>query len=187
MIIECPHCNEEIEIDDSEIEFMHKDGYIQDYECPECGMLMDISVEVRWYGEAKPIEKVICDECKGSFRERDIHFKGRCSPWPLKENRDKLCPDCFRKVLYGEIDARRDHLAKFTDKDKKDIKATYRPKMKIHINQVKDPYHARRSKDIDVTVDSIKNGCIVVCRMINGELISLYPGYDDFYIKEVQS
>ena len=98
MIIECPHCNEEIEIDDSEIEFMHKDGYIQDYECPECGMLMDISVEVRWYGEATLIENVVCDECKGSFRERDIHFKGRCSPWPLKENREKLISDIIPKT-----------------------------------------------------------------------------------------
>jgi hypothetical protein len=56
--------------------------------------------------------------------------------------------------------------------------------MKIHVNQIKDPYHAKRGNNIDVTVDSIKNGCIIVCSMINGELVNLYPGFDDFYIKE---
>lgn len=182
MIIECPHCNEEIEIEDSEIEYMHKDGYINDYECPECGMSMDISVEVKWYGEAKPIEMVTCDECLGSFRERDIHYKGRCSPWPMKENRNKLCPDCFKKVLYGEIDARRDHLATLTDEDKKHIKATYRKGTKIHINQIKCPYNFKRGKNVDVVVAKIKNGCIIECKMPDGTDINIYPGYDNYEV-----
>jgi uncharacterized protein YlaI len=184
MLVTCPHCDYEVEIEDSEVEYMHKNGYIHDFECPECGELMDISVELKWTGEASIIEKDTCDECLGEFRARDLHYKGRCSPWPLKSGTNKLCPECFRKVLYGELDARRDYLATLTDDNKKNIKKTYHKGMKIHVNQIKDPYHAKRGSNIDVTVDSIKNGCIIVCSMINGELVNLYPGFDDFYIKE---
>lgn len=184
MITVCPHCEFEFEIEDAEIEYMHKNGYINDFECPECGELMDIYVELKWTGKTSIIERDVCDECLGSFRTRDLHYSNKCSPWPMKEGLHKLCPECFRKVLYGEIDARQEYLAKLTDENKKNIKKTYQKGMRIHVNQVKDPYYIRRYSNIDVTIDSVKDGCIVMCSLINGELVKLYPGFDDFHIKE---
>ena len=86
--------------------------------------------------------------------------------------------------MYREEDDRTDFIATITEDDKLKIKQIYLPGRKIHVNIMKDPYRAKLMKNVSCTVDHIEKDCIVVCRVINGDLFKLIPGYDDFYIKE---
>jgi DNA-directed RNA polymerase subunit RPC12/RpoP len=74
MNIKCPYCSADIEIEDSEVEYMHEDGYIEDFECPKCSKLFDISVEMVWTGDGIEINNDFCDECGKEFRTRELHY-----------------------------------------------------------------------------------------------------------------
>ena len=186
MLVTCPHCDYEVEIEDSEVEYMHKDGYIEDYECPECGEKFDIAVELVWTGDAIEIENEVCDECNKEIRTRNLHYRHRCSPFPWEPKYNKLCACCFQKVLYGEEDERTDFINAIDENTKIKIRQMYLPGLKMHVNLIKDPYRAKLMNNVTCTIDHVEKDCIVVCRVVNGDLYRLVPGYDDFYIKEVE-
>ena len=99
LIVDCPYCNEEVDVDDSNLEYLNNENYIEDYECDHCGREFDIYVEFDPVCSAEEIEYYKCDCCKREDKIRNFYKRGRTFPFPKCKNFDVLCHNCYSEQM----------------------------------------------------------------------------------------
>ena len=85
MTVDCPYCNEEVEIDDSNLEYLNKE--------------FDVYVEFEPVGSAEEIEYRKCDCCKREDKIRNFYKRGRTFPFPKDKKFEVLCHNCYGKQI----------------------------------------------------------------------------------------
>ena len=192
MKVMCPHCDEEIEIYDGDVQDMQIDGVITDYVCPECEKAFDIEVEMVWQGYGRTIQNVKCDCCQREFRSGSIPQVQRssralegCYPFPLNIKYNNLCSNCYRDVLYAEIDARKMHVRNYTASDIDRIRDAYKPCTKLIIDAILDPYRPLKTALKASVVKVRDDGVVIAKNDACDSVYHLYDGYDDFRIEVI--
>lgn len=104
MIVECPYCGEDIEVDDSNLEGLTQENYIEDYECDKCGKEFDIYVEFDPVGSAEEIKYQKCDCCGEEDRTRNLYKRDNTFPFPKDDRYSVLCSTCYTKQIISEWD-----------------------------------------------------------------------------------
>lgn len=93
--VNCPYCGYENDMSDGCVDL--PDDNIFDSECEKCGK--EFEVEVEFY-PSYSAGKIIYEECERcNDKVRDIVKRGRICPYPKNIKEDKLCRECFSKLL----------------------------------------------------------------------------------------
>lgn len=109
MIVECPYCGEDIEVDDSNLEGLTRENYIEDYECDNCGKEFDIYVEFDPVGNTEEIEYQKCDCCGKEYKARNLYKRGSTFPFPKDERYSVLCCMCHAEQIGLEWDKEKEN------------------------------------------------------------------------------
>jgi hypothetical protein len=99
--LECPYCGKNNDMSDALCDGLSDDNKF-DKECEHCGEEFEVYVEFDPTYSASKIVYEDCDKCYKSVR--DINKKGRTFPFPTLGNRQKLCHECYCKLMFREMD-----------------------------------------------------------------------------------
>lgn len=102
MIVECPYCGLDIDIDDSNLIDLGSDNYLEDYVCDNCGKEFDVYVEFEPQGSTEEITYEKCQCCGKEYKTRYLYQKGRTFPFPNDENYNILCCSCYLSLMNDE-------------------------------------------------------------------------------------
>ena len=108
MWVECPYCGENIEVNDSNLECLNSDNYIEYYECDSCGKEFDIYVEFDPIGSAVEITYNKCDCCGKEDKERNFYKRGRTFPFPDDKKYSTLCHSCHTTLMFDQWESEND-------------------------------------------------------------------------------
>ena len=99
MWVDCPYCGENIEVDDSNLEYLNSDNYIEDYECDSCEKEFDVYVEFDPIGRAIEITHKKCDCCGKEDKKRNMYMRGNVFPFPDNKKYSTLCHTCHSTLM----------------------------------------------------------------------------------------
>ncbi len=109
LIVECPYCGEDIEVDDSNLYGLTRENYIEDYECDNCGKEFDVYVEFNPVGSAEEIKYQKCDYCGKKYKTRNLYKRGSTFPFPKDERYSALCHMCYAEQIGLEWDKKKEN------------------------------------------------------------------------------
>lgn len=102
MLIECPYCEKDFELDDSNLEYLNSENIITDIECPHCEEMTDVHVDFEPIPSPMKIEYCKCDDCGKKLKKREGKSSGKVFPFP--KNKTFLCKKCYWKEIEKEFD-----------------------------------------------------------------------------------
>ena len=102
MIVECPYCEKDFELDESNLEYLNSENIIEDVDCPHCEKTLDVHVDFYSVADSMKIKYCKCNNCGKRIKKRDGKSNSHVFPFP--ENKTFLCKKCYWKEIEKEFD-----------------------------------------------------------------------------------
>ena len=176
MLIECPHCGKENNIDTKEFCAQAKKTIFVSHICQYCDKTFEMYSE--GHVEALLIKET-CDCCGHSWDVKHMNGRGQCFPFPLNPEYNNICPSCFARAILFDLEARNDYRFNMGSKNIEYVKSNFKPGDMIQITKILDPYRVIKSP-ITLSIHMVENNGTVIVRLDNGDYWNLYYGYDTF-------